>query len=86
MVALREERIPAFQWMLIYLLTAILMLTVSTIPSALLLLGSIIKAAFIISVLIVAVLLKKLDELRLFEGTIGEHSAQDVVEIIDGKK
>jgi len=86
MVALREERIPGFQWMLIYLLTAILILTVSTIPSESLLLGSVIKAAFIVSVLMVAVLLKKLDELKLFEGIIGEHSAQDVVEIIEGKK
>jgi len=86
MVALREERIPKFQWTLIYLLTTILMLTVSSIPSANLLLGSVIKAAFIVSVLMVAVLLKKLDRLMLFEGIIGEHSAQDVVEIIEGKK
>jgi len=86
MVALREERIPGFQWVLIYLLTSILILTVSTIPSAYLWLGSIIKAAFIIAVLVVVVLLKKLDELKLFAGNIGEHSAQDVVNIIEGRK
>lgn len=86
MVALREERIPGFQWLLIYLLAAILIVTVSIIPSAFILLGSIIKAAFVISILMVAVLLKKLDGLKLFEGTIGEHSALDVVEIIAGKK
>jgi len=86
MVALREERIPGFQWMLIYILTAILILTVSTIPSAYVLLGSVIKAAFIMSVLVVIVLLKKLDELQLFAGNIGEDSARDVVDIIEGKK
>lgn len=86
MVALREERIPKFQWMLIYLLSIILILTVSVIPSTLLLLGSVIKAAFILSILMVDVLLDKLDKLKLFEGAIGEHSAQDVVAIIEGKK
>ena len=86
MVALREERIPGLQWVLIYVLSIILILTVSTISSAFLLLGSAIKAAFIVSVLMVAVLLKKLDGLKLFEGVIGEHSARDVVAIIEGKK
>jgi hypothetical protein len=86
MVALREERIPKFQWMLTYILTAVLGLTVSAIPSSHLLLGSAIKAAFIVSVLVVVVLLKRFDELKLFEGTIGENSAQDVVDIIAGKK
>jgi amino acid transporter len=86
MVALREERIPNFQWVLIYILTIILILTVSAIPSAYLLLGSIIKAAFIMSIFVVIVLLKKLDELKLFAGNIREHSAQDVVDIIEDKK
>lgn len=86
MVALREERIPGFQWILIYLLTAILILAVSTIPSAFLILGSIIKGAFTISVLVVVVLLHKLDVLNLFAGTIGEDSARDVVDIIEERK
>jgi hypothetical protein len=86
MVALREERIPKFQWMLIYLLAAILIVTVSAIPSAFLLLESIIKAAFVVSIFMIVVLLKKLDKLKLFEGIIGEHSAMDVVDIIAGKK
>jgi hypothetical protein len=34
----------------------------------------------------VVILLKKFDDLSLFEGTIGEHSAKDVIRIIDGEK
>ncbi|MBI2051070.1 MAG: hypothetical protein HYT31_04720 [Parcubacteria group bacterium] len=86
LVTLREERIPGFQWMLICILTAILVLTVSAIPSAAIVLGSAVKAAFIVSILVVVALLKQLDNLTLFTGAIGEHSARDVVEIIEGKK
>jgi len=86
MVALHDERIPNFQLSLIYILTAILIITVSTIPSVGLFLGSIVKSAFIVSVVVVVVLLKKLDSLQLFAGGIGEKSAQDAIDIIDGKK
>ena len=86
MVALRDERIPKFQWALIYLLTLILILTVSIIPSQALLLGSVIKSAFIMSVLVVTILLRQLDKLQLFSGKIGENSAKDVIDIIKGVK
>jgi len=86
MVALHDERIPTFQMTLIYLLTAILVVMVSTIPSAGLILGSLVKSAFITSVIVVVLLLRKLDSLELFAGGIGEKSAQDVVNIIEGKR
>ncbi len=86
MVALRDERIPSFQWMLVYMLTVILILVVSTIDSYSLLLGSIVKSAFVIVVISVVILLKKLDSLQLFSGSIGEASAKDVVAIIEGNK
>lgn len=86
MVALHDERIPGFQLMLIYILTAMLVLIVSSIPSGGLMLGSFIKAAFILSVVVVVILLKRLDNLELFSGGIGEKSAQDVLNIIEGTR
>lgn len=86
LVALHQERIPQFHWILIYFFMVMLLATVATIPSVGFVLGSILKAAFAASVISVIVILKRLDTLKLFEGTIGEHSAQDVVAIIDGKK
>lgn len=86
MVALREERIPLFQWLLVYIVAVILIITVSTLPSMNSLMSSLIKAAFVSSVLVAVVLLKQLDSLKLFSGAIGENSAKDVVNIIAGKK
>jgi len=86
MVALREERVPAFQWILIWIIAIIVFFAVSAIPSVGFAIGSMIKAAFISSVLVVIIMLEKLDKLRLFEGRIGAHLAQDVVDIIEGKK
>lgn len=86
MAALYKERIPRFQWTLVYLLAAILILVVSTIDSAGLLLGSAVKAAFVVAVFSIVILLKRLDALMLFSGTVGEHSARDVIEIIEGNK
>lgn len=86
MVSLREERVPSFQWFLIYVITIVLFMAVSIIPSVGLLTGSVIKSAFIVSVFVVIMMLKKLDKLQLFEGAIGAHSAQDVIDIINNKK
>jgi len=58
MAALRGERIPALQWMLVYLLTAMLILVVSTINSHFIIVGSIIKAAFVVATLLVILLLR----------------------------
>lgn len=84
LVALFEERIPRFQWGLMVIFTLILLSTVSAIPSQGLLFSSILKAAFAASVISVIIILRNLDTLNLFEGTIGEHSAQDVIDIIKG--
>lgn len=86
MVALHDERIPNFQLALIYILTVILVVTVSTIPSDGLILGSLVKAAFIVSVVVVVILLRKLDSLELFAGGIGEKSARDALDIMEGKR
>jgi len=86
MVSLREERIPSFQWLLICLIAVILVTTVSTITSVDSLVISLIKAAFVSSVLVAIILLRQLDDLKLFSGKIGEFSAQDAINIIEGKK
>ena len=86
MVALREERIPHFQWVLIYFFMVILLATVASLGSYGQFFPAILKAAFAVSVVSVIIILHKLDSLRLFEGTIGEHSAQDVLGIINGEK
>lgn len=86
MVSLREERIPAFQWLLIIIIAIILIVTVSTVSSVGFLLISLVKSAFVISVLVALILLKQLDSLELFSGKIGQYSAQDVIDIIKSKK
>ena len=86
MVALHKERIPQFQWLLVYFLAAILVATVSIIPSTSFFLGSLLKGSFASAVIIVVILLHEFDKLKFFEGTIGENSAKDVLDIIEGKK
>ncbi len=86
MIALHHERIPKFQWVIVYFLAVILVVSVSTIPSVGFVLGAILKAAFVSSVIFVIILLHEFDKLRFFEGTIGEKSAQDVLDIVEGRK
>ncbi len=86
MVSLREERIPSFQWLLITIIGVVLIVTMSTISSVGIMLVSLIKAAFLVAVLVALSLLHQLDSLHLFSGKIGAHSAQDVLDIIEKKK
>jgi hypothetical protein len=86
LVALNEEKIPVAQWLLIYLLTFILLVTVSLLPSQQEILPSVLKAAFSTAVIFVLVILAQFDNLSFFERSVGEHSAQDVLDLIEGKK
>ncbi len=86
MVMLFQEKIPNFQWMLIFLFVFILLATISVIPSAGLLLGSSLKAAFVVAILSIVLILRNLDDLHLFENFIGENSAEDVLNTISGNK
>jgi hypothetical protein len=86
MISLHNERIPQFQYVLIYFLGALLFVTVSIIPSQFNILESILKGAFGTCVIFILFLLHEFDNLRFFEGVIGEHSAQDVLDIFSGKK
>jgi len=86
LVSLYEERIPVAQWLLIILLTLILLVTVSLLPSQHQVLASTLKAAFSTAVVFVLIILAKFDKLSFFEKTVGEHSARDVLEILEGNK
>jgi len=86
LVALYEERIPRFQWILIAALAALLLATISTLPSAGEWFASMVKAASVTAILLVVYMLWALDRLRFFAGSIGEHSANDVLNILSGKK
>lgn len=86
MVMLYQERIPPFQWFIITFFIFILILAVSAIPSNEMVLESILKSAFGVSIFSIASILYHLDSLHLFEDFIGENSAKDVLNLISGKK
>lgn len=86
MVMISQEKIPFFQWVLIFIFVFVLLGTVSVIPSAGFLFGSILKAAFVCSILSVVMILHHLDDLHLFEEFAGENSAKDVLATIAGKR
>jgi len=86
MVSLYVERVPAFQWVILYSISIILFVTLITINSQFVILLSIIKSFFICSIIAILILLHHLDRLDFFEGIIGENSAKDIIGIIEGKK
>jgi peptidoglycan/LPS O-acetylase OafA/YrhL len=86
-IALREERIPAFQWLIIYILTVVLLVTLAVVlPSQFFVIGAALKAAFAATVMVVVMLLHQFDQLRLFETTVGKSAVQDIKDIINGTK
>lgn len=86
-VSLSEERIPFSELLLIYLLAAILVITLFlSIDTGSLILSSFVKSSFITSVAAVLIVLHQLNSLQLFEKTIGMGAIQDVLDILDGKK
>lgn len=85
MVMLYQERIPTFQWFIITFFVIILLSAISAIPSSGLILESVLKSAYGVSIFSVISILYHLDSLHLFEDFIGENSAKDVLNIIKGK-
>ncbi|MFN3301435.1 MAG: hypothetical protein ACK413_00175 [Patescibacteria group bacterium] len=86
MIALYQERYPKLQWVPIYLFTLIIFINLSFVQSYQSFLTSLFKSIFITGIFFVIILLYKLDQLEFFEGMVGENSARDVLEIIEGKK
>lgn len=86
LIALSRERVPFDQWILIVFFVLMLIGTVSAIPSQAVFFPSLLKAAFIISVLSVMYILYRLNNLMYTEKIMGEESARDVISIIEGTK
>jgi len=86
LIALYQEKIPYFQWVFIFFLTAILIFTVSFLPSTGIVSASLVKAAFSTAVIFVISMLWQLNHLTFFETMVGASSAQDVLDIIAGSK
>lgn len=87
MIAMHQERIPMFQWLLIYVLALLMLCTLSTLPlSQQPILDAIFKGFFATAVIFVMLLLRDLDNLNLYEELVGEASANDVLEIMEGTK
>ena len=70
MVALSRERVPLEQWVLIIFFVLMLIGTVSSIPSFGSVFPSLLKAAFVISVLSVIYILHRLNNLVFTENII----------------
>jgi hypothetical protein len=85
-VTLTEERIPKEQWVLVLFFAAILISTVSTIESYNVIFASMLKSAFVVSVLSVIYILYKLNNLMYSEHIMGQRSAEDVIAIVEGNK
>ncbi len=86
MVALYEERIPRLQWFLLGFLAVTILINLFIFPSHFEFLSSLLKGAFGAILVFVLIFLRKLDRLEFFEGAIGESSARDVLNIIEGKR
>ena len=86
LVTLSEERVTRYQYTIVLLLASVLIASFSSINTQGVIADSFIKSVLITTVGVVIWTLHQFDELRIFEGMIGEHSAKDVVEIIKGKK
>jgi hypothetical protein len=86
MLALNKERVPNEQWTLILFFVLMLTGAVSTLPSVGAIFPSVLKAAFVVSVISVMYILYRLNNLMFTEKIMGEDSANDVVDIIKGNK
>ena len=86
MYILRLERIPFLQWWLLTSLAAILLISIGAIDSTGLIISAMLKGAFSTSILLVLVILYEFNNLKFFENTIGERSAQDVLDIMSKRR
>ena len=86
MIALHAERIPSFQWFIMIFLSMMLIITIASVSSYGHFVESLLKGSFATAIIATLIMLRKLDTLDLFESFLGEHSAQDVIDIFDGKK
>jgi len=86
MIALYEERVPRSQWLILVLLILIILISLAIVPSQFDLFSSLLKGIFGSLLVFVLIFLWRLDLLEFFGGVIGENSARDVLNIIEGKR
>jgi len=86
MIALHSERIPQFQMFVIFFLALMLIITISSVTSNGNVVESLLKSTFSTAIVATVVLIKRLDTLDLFESFLGEHSAQDIINIFNNTK
>lgn len=86
LITLYRARIPRLQWWLIDMLALMLVVSVMVIPSEGYWLAFVIKASFATVIVAVLVLIRKVNDLTLFETMAGRASAQDVLDIIEGTR
>jgi len=86
MVAQHVERMPVGEWVLVIFLTLLLLVSLLLVPTEGLWIDSIMKGVFGTLIVLVVYLLHELDNLVLFEKTLGESSAKDILDIIAGKR
>ncbi len=83
-IAAKHERLTVFQWVLVYMLGLLLVISFNFIPVYTTLIISL-KVVFGLAVMFVIVLLHQLDSLSLFGKNFGKKTAQDIFNILDEK-
>lgn len=86
MVSLQIERMPGGEWILVIFLALLLIVSLLLIPSSSAIIDSVMKGIFGTLIIQVVILLYELDTLKLFESTLGESSAKDILDIIEGER
>lgn len=81
---LYDEKLVAFQWSIVYILGALLIISFDFLPSTGLFLD-VLKVCFGTAVFISLLLLKQLDDLTLFGDTAGMNSVRDVLSVLGEK-
>ncbi len=81
-IVIFSERLVIFQWLIIYVLALILIVSFDFLPSESLVID-LMKIIFSTAVFIVIILLKQLNDLSLFGKEFSRHIAKDVLNILD---
>lgn len=85
MLILFNEKLLFFQWLIVYILAFLLIITFNFIPTPPGIAVEILKIVFATAVFMVLILLKQLNDLSLFGKDFAKRSANDVFRIIDEK-
>ncbi len=85
MIILYKERLLLFQWLIVYVLGFLLVISFNFIPTPEGILIDVLKIIFATAVFMVVILLKQLNDLSLFGKDFAKKTAKDVIRIIEEK-